>query len=221
MPTVLSILLRTFSLKKVLIVSSYFDLRWRDEDLDKYSTDKLYYIWNVLKQPLSPEVKPMLGELKWRRTIQKRTDTVEKIKKIISQRPDKNNLRQEWLKKHPNNDAQRTGKTISELAKLLPNMKNQLGAYIELKDIEIKYFGNDGEPYYELTDFRDIFPKNYAGSGFKQYGITIDSFLSLFDQIDRNQFNQLIKQIDLEQTEDGKKVIPYYDAVELKQILTQ
>ena len=207
--------------KRRIAMSSYYELKWHDEDLSKYSTDKLYFIWNVVKQPLRPEYRQMLGELKWRQAKKKQTNTLAKIKEIISLRTYRNELRKAWLKLHPQAKKERTGKTISELAQMLPEISKQLGAFIELENIEIKYFGSDGEPYYELTDFRDVFPNNYLKSGFKKYGIAEKKFLQLIGKAHQEQYRKLRQQIELEEDENGEIIIPYYDAVELKHILEE
>jgi len=46
-------------------MSSYFQIQWRDDELDNYSSDKLYYIWNVLKDVVPVELKQELGRVKW------------------------------------------------------------------------------------------------------------------------------------------------------------
>lgn len=55
-------------------------------------------------------------------------------------------------------------------------MANQLGAFMEIENVEIKYFDDEFKPRYDLDDFRDIFEENYAASGFKKNGMTKKSF---------------------------------------------
>ena len=76
--------------KRRIAMSSYYELKWRDEDLSKYSTDKLYFIWNVVKQPLRPEYRQMLGELKWRQAKKKQTNALAKIKDLDTRRKENN-----------------------------------------------------------------------------------------------------------------------------------
>lgn len=200
-------------------MSSYNELKWRDEDYDKYSTDKLYFIWNVLKQPFPPQYREMVGELTFRKEKKQREDNLKRIKEIISKRNDKGEVRQAWITLHPNKEVKKEGKYIKELAKLMPNMAQQLGAFIELENIEIKYFDSNGEPLYDLMDFKDIFPKNYAQNGFKKYGLTQEQFLKIYPDIDKDKFNDLLSKIELEEAEDGTQIIPYYFAIQIKQIL--
>lgn len=201
-------------------MSSFYELTWRDSDLEKYSTDKLYFIWNIVKQPIPSQYREMLGELKWRQQNNKRKNDLQRIKEIISKRDDKNEIRQEWRNLHPKEvNVKKEGKTISELAHILPNMAQQLGAFIELENIEIKYFDEIGEPIYELSDFKDIFPKNYIKSGFRKYGISVNQLLALYPNINNDKLMEFLKQIDLEKADDGTVIIPYYDAVGIKRLL--
>lgn len=200
-------------------MSSYNELKWRDEDYEKYSTDKLYFIWNILKQPFPPQYREMVGELAFRKEKKQREENLKRIKEIVSRRDDKGEIREAWKKLHPNKEIKKDGKYINELAKLMPNMAGQLGAFIELENIEIKYFDENGEPLYELTDFKDIFPKNFAHSGFRKYGLTKEQFLKIYPNIDKENFERLLSQVDLEQAEDDSTIIPYYPAIQIKQIL--
>lgn len=38
-------------------MSSYFELRWRDNELDQYETDKLNYIYNAINHSLTIRYK--------------------------------------------------------------------------------------------------------------------------------------------------------------------
>ncbi len=62
-------------------------------------------------------------------------------------------------------------------------MANQLGAFIESENIEIKYFDEDFKPRYDLSDFQDIAIDNYPNSGFKKNGMTKVAFLKLYPQV--------------------------------------
>ncbi|RVU70664.1 MULTISPECIES: temperature-sensitive replication protein [Lactobacillus] len=202
-------------------MKSNSEIRWRDQDLEEYETDKLYFIWNILKQPFPPQYRQMVGELQWRKETKQKQTNLARIEAIIAKRPDRGAVREEWKQLHPNQaEVKKDGKTIIELAKLFPKMADQLGAFIELKRIVIKYFGKNGEPYYDLQDFTDIAPENYVKNGFRTQGITRKQFLRLYPQVDPSELNDVLKQIELEE-EDGLELIPYYQAVALKALFTR
>lgn len=61
---------------------------------------------------------------------------------------------QAWLNQHNKQaEAAPNGYTIEQLANKLPHMANQLGAFMEIENIEIKYFDEDFKPRYDLSDF--------------------------------------------------------------------
>ena len=203
-------------------MSLYFQIQWRDDELDNYSSDKLYYIWNVLKDAVPVELKQELGRVKWPKIEKQRQESVEKIKNILNSRPDKYKVRKAWLDLHPKevDTAKTEGIELGEIANKIPQMSKQLGAFIELENIEIKYFELDGTAKYELADFKDLFPENFASAGFRNLGITEEQFLKLYPDIEAAELERLLELMGCElEKEDGLELIPYRFAVNAKRIL--
>ena len=99
-------------------------------------------------------------------------------------------------------------------------MTNQLGAFMEIENIEIKYFDDEFKPRYDLNDFKDIFEENYKDSGFKQTAMTKDALLKLYPQINMQDLDNVLEMADYEpETEDGVEVMPYWYAVNAKRML--
>lgn len=112
------------------------------------------------------------------------------------------------------------GYTIEQLANKLPHMANQLGAFMEIENIEIKYFDEDFKPRYDLSDFQDIAIDNYPNSGFKKNGITKEAFLKLYPQVPKNKLEEVLDIADCElEEEDNTEIIPYWYAVNAKRVL--
>lgn len=99
-------------------------------------------------------------------------------------------------------------------------MANQLGAFMESENIEIKYFDEDFKPRYDLSDFQDIAIDNYPNSGFKKNGMTKVAFLKLYLQVPKNKLEEVLDIADCElEEEDNTEIIPYWYAVNAKRVL--
>lgn len=203
-------------------MSSYYELRWRDDELEKYDTDKLNFIFNAVNHPLTIAYKQYYkNEIEWRKAIKKHEELIAKVKGILEQRSDAHNVRQYWLKQHNVKEAEaKDGLTAEQLANKFPYMANQLGAFMELENIEIKYFDEDFKPRYDLDDFSDLLPENYTISGFKKNGMTKKALLKLYPTISTDKLDQILAMADYEpETEDEVEVMPYWYAVNAKRML--
>ncbi len=203
-------------------MSSYFELRWRDDQFDQYDTDKLNFIYNVINHPLDIRYRQDYdSELEWRQAIKKHEKTIADLKKIINNRPDAHQVRDIWLKQHKLEKAEaKHGKTNEELAEAFPYLANQLGAYIEIENIEVKYFDDDLQPRYDIDDFRDVFPENYPDSGFKKHGMTKEALLNLYPQIKMADLDKVLAKAGYEsETENGLEIMSYWYAVNAKRML--
>ncbi len=166
-------------------MSSYYQLVWRENELDSYSTDKLNFIFNIINRPFPVSYRQLYpSRIEWQKAVKKHEDLIKRVKNIILKRSDANTVRAAWLNQH-NKQAEvaPNGYTIEQLANKLPHMANQLGAFMEIENIEIKYFDEDFKPRYDLSDFQDIAIDNYSNSGFKKNGMTKEAFLKLYPQV--------------------------------------
>lgn len=203
-------------------MSSYYELIWREDELDSYSTDKLNFIFNTINHPYPVRYRQMYtNRLDWQKAINHHEAIIKRVKDIITQRNDAHQVRNIWLKQHNQSSADaQNGYTVEQLANKLPHMANQLGAFMEIENIEIKYFDQDFKPRYDLSDFKDIFKENYPNSGFKQNGMTKDALLDLYPQIKKADLDKILDMTDYEpETEDGKEIMPYWYAVNAKRML--
>ena len=166
-------------------MSSYYELIWRENELDSYPTDKLNFIFNSINHPLPVRYRQMYrNRLEWQKAVSQHNATIKKVQDIITKRDDAHNVRAIWLKQHNQTAAEaKDGLTAEQIANKLPHMTNQLGAFMEIENIEIKYFDDEFKPRYDLNDFKDIFEENYKDSGFKQTAMTKDALLKLYPQI--------------------------------------
>lgn len=146
---------------------------------------------------------------------------LQKVKDTINSRDDIHSVRDAWLKQHDNVEtAAEDGYTIEQIANKLPHLANQLGAFMEIENIEIKYFDDDFKPRYDLNDFKDIFAENYKNSGFKQVGMTKDALLKLYPQINSQNLDNVLEMADYEpEIENGIEIMPYWYAVNAKRML--
>lgn len=202
-------------------MSSYFELRWRDSEFDQYDTDKLNYIYNAINHPLTIRYKQYYkNELDWRKAVKRHNDTIAKVKSILENRPDAHDVRQFWLKQHNLEKASaKDGVTAEQLANQFPYMANQLGAFMEIENIEIKYFDDEFKPRYDISDFHDLFKDNYAASGFKKNGIIKETLFKLYPNIDKEELDEILKMADYEPEENGTEIMPYWYAVNAKRML--
>ena len=146
--------------------------------------------------------------------------TVNKVKDTINSRNDIHNVRKAWLKQHNNVKAvAENGYTIEQVANELPHLANQLGAFIEIENIEIKYFDDELKPRYDLNDFEDISKQNYPSSGFNQTGITKEKFLKLYPQVSDPNLDKVLLAAEYEPKNDTDTTIPYWFAVNAKRML--
>lgn len=206
----------------MISVSSYYELIWREDELDSYSTDKLNFIFNTINHPYPVRYRQMYNNrIDWQKAVNHHKATIKKVKDIIAKRDDAHQVRDIWLKQHQqsNADAQ-DGYIVEQLANKLPHMANQLGAFMEIENIEIMYFDKDFKPRYDLSDFKDIFKENYPTSGFKQNGMTKDTLLKLYPKIKQEDLDKILAMADYEpEIEDGTKVMPYWYALNAKRML--
>ena len=202
-------------------MSSYYTLIWREDQLDSYSTDKLNFIFNTINHPFPVSYRQMYPtRIEWQKAVNHHKTTIQKIKDIIADRKDAHQVREAWLKKHNQKDATQDDYTVEQLANKLPQIANQLGAFMEIEDIEIKYFDDELKPRYDLNDFKDVFEENYQTSGFKQNGMTKEALLNLYPQIDPDKLNEVLEIADYEpEVEDQIEIMPYWYAVNAKRVL--
>lgn len=202
-------------------MSSYYTLVWRENELKSYSTDKLNYIFNTINHPFPVRYRQLYpNRIEWQKALNHHQATIKKVKNIISARHDAHAVRKIWLKKHQQQNVNQAGYTAEQLANKLPYMANQLGAFMEIEDIEIKYFDDELKPRYDLTDFQDITTENYANSGFTQNGITKVAFLKLYPKIKSKELDKILDIANCElETDDDKEIIPYWYAVNAKRVL--
>ncbi|EEJ73102.1 hypothetical protein [Lactobacillus ultunensis] len=203
-------------------MSSYYELIWREDELDSYSTDKLNFIFNTINHPYPVRYRQMYSNrLEWQKAVNHHEATIKKVKDIITQRDDAHDIRESWLKQHKQKATDtKNGYTVEQLANKLPHMANQLGAFMEIENIEIKYFDEDFKPRYDLSDFKDIFKENYSSSGFKQDGITESAFLNLYPNIKKKDLDKILALADYEpEIEDNTEIMPYWYAVNAKRML--
>lgn len=203
-------------------MSSYYELIWRENELDSYPTDKLNFIFNSINHPLPVRYRQMYrNRLEWQKAVNQHNATIKKVQDIITKRDDAHNVRDIWLKQHNQTAAEaKDGLTAEQIANKLPHMTNQLGAFMEIENIEIKYFDDEFKPRYDLNDFKDIFEENYKDSGFKQTAMTKDALLKLYPQINMQGLDNVLEMADYEpETEDGVEVMPYWYAVNAKRML--
>lgn len=203
-------------------MSSYYELMWREDELDSYPTDKLNFIFNTINHPYPVRYRQMYpNRLEWQKAVNHHKATIKKVKDIITQRDDAHDIRENWLKQHTQKATDtKNGYTVEQLANKLPHMANQLGAFMEIENIEIKYFDEDFKPRYDLSDFKDIFKENYPSSGFKQDGITESAFLNLYPNIKKKDLDKILTLADYEpEIEDNTEIMPYWYAVNAKRML--
>lgn len=203
-------------------MSSYYELMWRDDELDSYPTDKLNFIYNAINHPLSVRYRQLYpNRLDWQKANNRHNATIQRVKDILTQREDSHNVRDAWLKQHSNSHAEaKNGLTVEQLANQFPHMANQLGAFMEIENIEIKYFDEQFKPRYDLEDFSDISSDKFSTSGFKQRGMTEEALLELYPNIRAKDLKQVLAMADCElEREDGIDVIPYWYAVNAKRML--
>ena len=203
-------------------MSSYYELIWKENELDSYSTDKLNFIFNTINHPFPVSYRQMYSNrLEWQKAVKHHNDLIQKVKDTINTRDDIHDVREAWLKQHDNaKTTTEDGYTIEQIANKLPHLANQLGAFMEIENIEIKYFDDDFKPRYDLNDCKDIFKENYKDSGFKQTGMTKDALLKLYPQINKQDLENVLEMADCEpETEDGVEVMPYWYAVNAKRML--
>ena len=166
-------------------MSSYYELMWRDDELTSYTTDKLNFIYNAINHPLSVRYRQLYpNRLDWQKALNRHNAAIQKVKDLLTERKDSHNIREAWLKLHPNAQTKaNNGFTVEQLANKFPYMAKQLGAFMEIENIEIKYFDEEFKPRYDLDDFSDIFSANYPASGFTQSGITQEALLKLYPNV--------------------------------------
>ncbi|MCP9316512.1 temperature-sensitive replication protein [Lactobacillus helveticus] len=203
-------------------MSSYYQLVWRENELDSYSTDKLNFIFNIITRPFTVSYRQLYpSRIEWQKAVKKHEDLIKRVKNIILKRSDAHTVRAAWLNQH-NKQAEvaPNGYTIEQLANKLPHMANQLGAFMEIENIEIKYFDEDFKPRYDLSDFQDIAIDNYSNSGFKKNGMTKEAFLKLYPQVPKNKLEEVLDIADCElEEEDNTEIIPYWYAINAKRLL--
>ena len=203
-------------------MSSYYELMWRDDELTSYTTDKLNFIYNAIDHPLSVRYRQLYpNRLDWQKAVNRHNAAIQKVKDLLIERKDSHNIREAWLKLHPNARTKaNNGFTVEQLANKFPYMAKQLGAFMEIENIEIKYFDGEFKPRYDLDDFSDIFSANYPASGFTQSGITQEVLLKLYPNISAKNLDQILKMADCEfDQENSTEVIPYWYAVNAKRML--
>lgn len=202
-------------------MSSYYTLIWREDQLDSYSTDKLNFIFNTINHPFPVSYRQLYPtRIEWQKAVNHHKATIQKVKDIIADRKDTHQVREAWLKQHNQKDATQDGYTAEQLANKLPQMANQLGAFMEIENIEIKYFDDDLKPRYDLNDFKDVFEENYQTSGFKQNGMTKEALLNLYPRIDPDKLNEVLEMAGYEpEVEDQIEIMPYWYAVNAKRVL--
>ena len=129
-------------------MSSYYELIWRENELDSYPTDKLNFIFNSINHPLPVRYRQMYrNRLEWQKAVNQHNATIKKVQDIITKRDDAHNVRDIWLKQHNQTAAEaKDGLTAEQIANKLPHMTNQLGAFMEIENIEIKYFDDEFKP---------------------------------------------------------------------------
>ncbi len=216
-------------------MSSFYELIWRENELDSYSTDKLNFIFNTINHPFPIRYRQMYANrLEWQKAVNHHNNIVKKVKDTINSRNDIHNVRKAWLKQHNNvNNVRKAwlkqhnnvkavaenGYTIEQVANELPHLANQLGAFIEIENIEIKYFDDELKPRYDLNDFEDISKQNYPSSGFNQTGITKEKFLKLYPQVSNKNLDKVLLAAEYEPKNDTDTTIPYWFAVNAKRML--
>lgn len=203
-------------------MSSYYELIWREDELDSYPTDKLNFIFNTINHPFPVRYRQMYpNRLEWQKAVNHHNSTIQKVQDILTKRSDAHDVREVWLKQHNQLSAlAQDGLTAEQLANKLPHMANQLGAFMEIENIEIKYFDEDFKPRYDLNDFKDIFAENYLASGFTENGITNEGLLNIYPQVKKQDLDRVLEMADCElQTENGVEIIPYWYAVNAKRML--
>lgn len=202
-------------------MSSYYQLVWRENELESYPTDKLNFIFNIINRPFPVSYRQLYpSRIEWQKAVKKHEDLIKRVKNIILKRSDAHDIRQAWLKHHREQTDTTNGFTIEQLANKLPHMANQLGAFMEIENIEIKYFDDDFKPIYDLSDFQDITIDNYPSSGFKKNGMTKEAFLKLYPQVPENKLDEVLDIADCKlEKEDNTVVIPYWYAVNAKRVL--
>ena len=202
-------------------MSSFYELIWRENELDSYSTDKLNFIFNTINHPFPIRYRQMYANrLEWQKAVNHHDNIVKKVKDTINSRNDIHNVRKAWLKQHNNVKAvAENGYTIEQVANELPHLANQLGAFIEIENIEIKYFDDELKPRYDLNDFEDISKQNYPSSGFNQTGITKEKFLKLYPQVSDPNLDKVLLAAEYEPKNDTDTTIPYWFAVTAKRML--
>ena len=203
-------------------MSSYYELIWREDERDSYSTDKLNFIFNTINHPLPVRYRKMYpNRLEWQKAVNHYNATIKKVKDIITKRSDAHDVRKIWLRQHNQSSAPaQDGLTAEQLANKLPYMANQLGAFMEIENVEVKYFDEDFKPRYDLNDFKDIFAENYQASGFTENGLTKEGFLSIYPQVKKQDLDRVLEMADYEpELENGVEIIPYWYAVNAKRML--
>lgn len=201
-------------------MSSYYEMVWREDELDSYPTDKLNFIFNTINRPLPVQYRHLFpNRVDWQKAQNKHNALIKRVKTMLDARNDAHNIRKAWLKQHTSIGDQ-TGYTAEQLANKLPHMASQLGAFMEIENIEIKYFDDDYKPRYELNDFADIFAENYIQNGFLKTGMTKEALLKLYPQISEKDLDDLLLRAGYEiETENDTPIIPYWYAVNAKRVL--
>ena len=115
-------------------MSSYYQLVWRENELDSYSTDKLNFIFNIINRPFPVSYRQLYpSRIELQKAVKKHEDLIKRVKNIILKRSDAHTVRAAWLNQH-NKQAEvaPNGYTIEQLANKLPHMANQQGAFMEI-----------------------------------------------------------------------------------------
>lgn len=104
-------------------MSSYYELMWRDDELTSYTTDKLNFIYNAINHPLSVRYRQLYpNRLDWQKAVSRHNATIQKVKDLLTERKDSHNIREAWLKLHPNAQAKaNNGFTVEQLANKFPH----------------------------------------------------------------------------------------------------
>lgn len=207
--------------RKVINLSSYYELVWREDELEDYPTDKLNFIFNTINHPLPMRYRQYYpNRLEWQKAVNNHDALVKRVKDLILSRDDIHQIRDAWRKQHDQDAASQDGYTAEQLANKLPHLANQLGAIMEIENIEIKYFDDDLKPRYDLDDFKDIFAENCTQNGFLKNGMTKEGWLKLYPQISEAELDQLLARTGYEpERENDTNVIPYWYAVGAKRVL--
>ena len=204
-------------------MSSMYELYWDAKQLEIYDTDKLYFILNAYRNQLNnlEALKGRYPKQMWLKIRKQTENELQQVRDIIHERPDKMNVRKEWLKHHPNfveNHDQCVSRKELEEKVILAGFA--LDCFMELEDIEIYHFDHAGNPMYYLPDFKDILPENVAHNGFDKQGVTKNQWLKIHP-IGRQKLLDLLERADVTYyaQKDGHDLITYPDALDAKRML--